>query len=397
MTSTTGIRVSIDVGCYQHSVAVGLADGQLLDEFDIDHEAAGFSEFFKRIDARQRQYGGTVKVAMEGYNGHARPLDTLVRQHHYQLFNINNLKLARFKEIFPAPAKSDRIDARKGLELFQLAEHIPLANGVLQAVMATPAANDRLKRLTRRRRALVDEKTRVISRLQTDLRAVCPSLLAMTGNAENRWFLNLLTHRDELAKLARLQPSSISAIKAVGPKYAKLIAQWQATAQFSHEVDYVGPMIIADAGRISELIGLIKALQDECQSLMGDSNIATLIDSIPGYGVICGSELAGEIGTIDRFNSEGSLALYLGMATLTRSSGIVKGSKTPRHINRRAKAAMMIGVDRHRKQVPESQKYYEKKRAEGKAHNQAIRALGRHLCRVIFKMLKEERAYQLRS
>ena len=90
MTSTTGIRVSIDVGCYQHSVAVGLADGQLLDEFDIDHEAAGFSEFFKRIDARQRQYGGAVKVAMEGYNGHARPLDTLVRQHHYQLFNINN-------------------------------------------------------------------------------------------------------------------------------------------------------------------------------------------------------------------------------------------------------------------------------------------------------------------
>ena len=158
MTSTTGIRVSIDVGCYQHSVAVGLADGQLLDEFDIDHEAAGFSEFFKRIDARQRQYGGAVKVAMEGYNGHARPLDTLVRQHHYQLFNINNLKLARFKEIFPAPAKSDRIDARKGLELFQLAEHIPLAKGVLQAVMATPAANDRLKRLTRRRRALVDEK-----------------------------------------------------------------------------------------------------------------------------------------------------------------------------------------------------------------------------------------------
>ena len=225
----------------------------------------------------------------------------------------------------PAPAKSDRIDARKGLELFQLAKQIPLTKGVLQAVLATPAANDRLKRLTRRRRALVDEKTRVISRLQTDLRAVCPSLLAMTGNAENRWFLNLLTHRDELAKLARLQPSSISAIKAVGPKYAKLIAQWQATAQFSHEVDYVGPMIIADAGRISELIGLIETLQNESQSLIGDSKIATLIDSIPGYGVVCGSELAGEIGTIDRFNKEGSLALYLGMATLTRSSGIVKG------------------------------------------------------------------------
>ena len=139
---STGIRVSIDIGCYQHSVAVGLPDGQLLDEFDITHEPAGFTEFFKRIDTRQLEYGGTVKVAMEGYNGHARPLDTLVRLHEYQLFNINNLKLARFKEIFPAAAKSDRIDARKGLELFQLADHIPLAKGVLQSVSATPVVND---------------------------------------------------------------------------------------------------------------------------------------------------------------------------------------------------------------------------------------------------------------
>jgi hypothetical protein len=38
---------------------------------------------------------------MEGYNGYARPLDGLVRQRGYRLYNINNLKLARFKEIFP--------------------------------------------------------------------------------------------------------------------------------------------------------------------------------------------------------------------------------------------------------------------------------------------------------
>jgi len=35
---------------------------------------------------------------------------------------------------------------------------------------------------------------------------------------------------------------------------------------------------------------------------------------------------------------------------------------------------MMTAVDKHRKCVPESQRYYEKKRAEEKSHNQAIRA-----------------------
>ena len=56
----------------------------------------------------------------------------------------------------------------------------------------------------------------------------------------------------------------------------------------------------------------------------------------------------------------------------------------------------MVALDRHRKYVPQSQRYYENKRSEGKKHNQAIQALGRHLCRIIYKILKEEREYELR-
>lgn len=46
---------------------------------------------------------------MEGYNGHARPLDRQIQACGYRLFNVNNLKLARYQEIFPAPAKTDAI------------------------------------------------------------------------------------------------------------------------------------------------------------------------------------------------------------------------------------------------------------------------------------------------
>jgi hypothetical protein len=84
------------------------------------------------------------------------------------------------------------------------------------------------------------------------------------------------------------------------------------------------------------------------------------------------------------------------MSTLDNRSGKYQGTKTPKHVNTRAKAAMMVALDRHRKYVLESQRYYEKKRNEGKKHNQAIRALGRHLSRIIYKMLTEEREYQIR-
>ena len=85
------------------------------------------------------------------------------------------------------------------------------------------------------------------------------------------------------------------------------------------------------------------------------------------------------------------------MAPLDHSSGKLRGSKSPKHVNTRAKAAMMNALDRHRKEVLQSQRYYETKRAAGKTHNQAIRALGRHLCRVIFKMLRNDRPYWIDS
>ncbi len=108
-------------------------------------------------------------------------------------------------------------------------------------------------------------------------------------------------------------------------------------------------------------------------------------------------EVLGEIGTVERFDSERSLALYLGMCPLVHQSGEYKGSKRPRQVNRRAKATMMTAVARHRERVAQSRAYYEKKKAEGKKHNQAVRALGRHLVRVMWAMLREDRDYKLRE
>ena len=62
------------------------------------------------------------------------------------------------------------------------------------------------------------------------------------------------------------------------------------------------------------------------------------------------------------------------MAALDNSSGKYQGSKRSRQVNQHAKAAMMSAVGHQRKGGEESQCYYEKKRKEGKTHNQAIRS-----------------------
>ena len=332
---------------------------------------------------------------MEGYNGHVRPLDSLVRARGWRLFNVNNLKLARFKEIFPAAAKSDSIDTRKILELFQLRDHLPMARDVLQEVMATPEENDVLKRLSRRRRRLVNERGRIVNAMQADLQAVCPGLLEITRDAGNMWFLNFLTCRKGLIKVARVRRASLLKVAGIGVHFADAIQAWQDRAYFAADAGLVGDMIQQDATRILELKRQLKALEEQIAGIAESSSIAQRLASIPGFGAVCSAELAGEIGTVERFRNEASLALYLGMATLDNSSGKFRGSKPPRHVNVRAKAAMMFAIDHHRKLVPQSQRYFEKKRAEGKKHNQAMRALGRHLCRVIFKMLTQNRHYRI--
>ena len=129
--------------------------------------------------------------------------------------------------------------------------------------------------------------------------------------------------------------------------------------------------------------------------MLPHSVIARHLKTLPGFGPACTSELAAEIGNMQRFDDEAALAVYLGVAPLDQSSGKRIGAKLPRQINPRARDALLIGVVHHMSQVPQSRDYYDRKRAQGKTHMQALRALARHLVRIIFRMLKNGRDYRL--
>lgn len=197
-----------------------------------------------------------------------------------------------------------------------------------------------------------------------------------------------------MPKLARLKKKSLLAISAVGQKYAGQIQDWQHNACFAPEVEIVGEMILQDVRRVQALNADIKALDRNINAAVADSELAQTILSIPGFGDTSAGELAGEIGALERFDSEAGLALYTGMAALDNSSGKKTAARTPTQVNTRAKAAMMVAVARHYPLVDASKAYYDKKRAEGKKHNQAVRALGRHLIRVIWSLVKNNRKYE---
>lgn len=394
---TSPLLVAVDVGSRFHQVAVGDADGRLIDEFRIDHSPSGFSSFFTRIERHRGAPGQIVQVAMEGYNGWARPLDSQTLAHGWELFNVNNLKLARYKEIFPAPAKTDAIDSRRMLELFTLGKERRVARNALQQVFSAPEAHRRLKYLTRRRRIVVQERATRLTRLQCDLQALSPGLLDITGAVDNKWFLRFLTVRDRLTALPSLRTKTVSAIRGVGCCYLAKIQSWQRQACFSSDIEFADRDVVEDARAILCLDERIEKLDAEIDRVSAEAMPVQLLESIPGVGRIGAAELIGEIGTFDRFPSEAALAIYVDMAPLDNSSGLRQKGKKPKCVNSRCQSALMTCVVRHTKCVAESRNYYDRKRAQGKTHNQAVRALGRHLIRVIWQMMKTGREYEVRT
>ena len=391
------LEIGIDVGSLIHAIAIGDGAGNIIKEFEITHTQKGFDKFFEIINTEAYKRDATISVAMEGYNGWARPLDSQILAKGYKLYNVNNVKLARFKEIFPASAKTDSIDARKILELFSLRKHLPVAKDVLQEIKISDDVNEKLKKLTRRRKQLVAERVAIANRFSSDLQAVSPDLKAITKSVDNLWFLRFITLKEDIRDLKRVSKKKIQNIKYLSSKNLQIIEQWQAEATFSESTSYVASMLYQDALRLLELLDISSKLKKEIALLNEDSKIAKVIQTIPGFATITAGELAGEIGTISRFKSEASLALYLGMTNLDNSSGKHVGTKRSISTNRHAKIAILTATMRHAQHNEQSKKYLEKKISEGKKYQQAIRSLGRNLVRVIWKLIQEDRIYEIRE
>ena len=234
------------------------------------------------------------------------------------------------------------------------------------------AAGGELKRLSRRRRRLV--RGRVVNSMQADLQAAAPGLLLITRDVANLWS-NFLTCRDDFRKTREPREP------AIGPIYADYIQAWQNDACFGHDARLVGDMIRQDAMRILELNRTSRHWKSRRRA-SPSANRPSPVNSLPstGYGG-CSAELAGEIGSCT-IRARQAWPCISAWPSLDVPASTRELNRRPSMATLRAKGAMMIAVDHHRKRVPQSQRYYEKKRCtKANCTIKPIRALGRHLCR----------------
>jgi transposase len=123
---------------------------------------------------------------------------------------------------------------------------------------------------------------------------------------------------------------------------------------------------------------------------------AEIILSMPGFGVILGAEfLAATGGDIAAFGNTDRLAAVAGLAPVPRDSGRISGNlKRPRRYNRRLLRACYLACHIAIRTDTASRIYYDRKRAEGKRHTQAVLALARRRLNVMWAMLRDHKPYQ---
>lgn len=96
------------------------------------------------------------------------------------------------------------------------------------------------------------------------------------------------------------------------------------------------------------------------------------------------------------FPSAAAMASYAGLAPTTRQSGTsIKYERVSHSGNKRLKRAHFLSAFASIRFDPTSRNYYDRKRAQGKRHNQALIALAHRRLTVMFAMIRDGSLYDV--
>jgi transposase len=216
--------------------------------------------------------------------------------------------------------------------------------------------------------------------------------------------LILLTHYQNPAHLRRAGHKRIASyLKNRGVKGSHKVAHKALSAARSQSVTLpaqeVASRIVAELAKdILALKERIESVDEELEKRFFARPEARILISLPGMGPILGAEFLVAVGDISAFSSADRLAAYAGLVPVARDSGKRVGNhKRMRGGNKVLKRVFYQSAFASLRSAPESRAFYERKRAEGKRHTQALIALARRRVNVLWAMLRDGTTFESRS
>ncbi len=388
----------IDVGSESHHIIILDEEDNFLYNQKVAHKINEFTENIKLFKRLEKQEGGKLSFALEGKNGYSAPLDKILLDQGFTLYNVDNFKLKRFREAFAGEWRDDERDSLMLSKMLKLKDYINSEREKVFIKIEKPSfVTESLKLLSRHQQTLIDEKVRLTNRLRKKLLEVCPQILEL-GKAKSKKLIAILTKYPDFSKYKRITLCSLLKIRGIGERQAPFLLKRLHNIEYMPGLtDIYKTIILSCAKRILELQEEIKDIDKSLDGIGEKNKEVNHLKTIPGVATKLASRLIGEIGDIIRFPSEKQLAIYCGIACVNNDSGKVTKAKAVYKANKICKQTLITMAGGSIRLSSQCKAYYLKKRTEGKSHNHTLRCLARQMIKVIYKMLTEDRDYIIRK
>jgi len=302
---------------------------------------------------------------------------------------LHGLAMARARDFYAGAGKTDPKDA------FVLAAVARAPPGRIVWLQETADARAQLELLCGYDADLRADANRLGNRLRALLATHWPALeRTLDERLDSLGFRAVLQKYPSAPALRRAGAARVRRVLAAqqvrhADTWATRVVQAAATQTVDVPGSAVAARVIAElAEQLARVLTRRRALEQEIEQAFFALPEAAIRQSLPGIGPRLGARIAVEIGDIARFPTAAQLAAYAGLGPTPRQSGTsLRGNVASRHGNHRLKNALFLAAFASLRHPP-SRAYYDRKRAEGKGHNQAVLCLARRRVDVLHAMLK---------
>jgi transposase len=385
------VWVGIDAGKEVHWAHVLDASGEKLLSRKVENDEADLA---KLID-EALSFADEVVWAIDQPGGGATLLLGLLWEREQRVFYIPGLTVERSRDTYPGESKTDARDAHVIADQARMRPD-------LEELTAGEGELAELQILLARRRDLVTDQTRTINPLRDALLSSFPAL-ERALDLNNRGALTLVSHYQVPAQIRRAGRKRIATyLRNRGVKGADALSGQALTAAKAQSVtlpaEDVTARIVAElAAEVLSLKESLKTLDEELEKRFFARKEARVLTSLPGVGVILGAEFLVRAGDLSAFESADKLAAYAGLVPAAHDSGKRVGNdRRMRGGNKALKYVFYQSAFASLRSSPESRAFYDRKRAEGKRHTQALIALARRRVNVLWAMLRDGTTFEAR-
>ncbi len=408
------ISVGIDVGSvFSFMSIVDPQERLILKPFKIIHnDPDSLARAISAIKKAEESNSMKSRTFLESTGIYHFPLFCHLKESGFEVFVINPLITHSIKNMGIRKVKNDKLDS---IGIAKLG----LKPDLKTSLMPTELVLE-LRSLTRNYYDLTDERASHVIAIKTALHTVFPQYLDIFSDilgTTSKMILRQYPTPDKILRghkntmIEKISTASRKGLTKATERYEKLIHAATCAQSYGCKIDSVYFNIQLKLDVIDCLDSSISKTMERIISLLEEYKNHTfvnqihLLDTIPGVGLLTAVSIMCELGDFSAFKSPKQLFAYFGMDPNVNESGKFKGtevhmSKRGSRIARRAIFAIALASIRTKRNGealnPYLHDYYSKKK-ESKPKMVALGAIMHKVSNIIFAVLRNNSAFELRS